>query len=95
MDVNYTNDAWYSLMALVSFIKEKNTGGAGIRWFKRYEQFLEKALADTEKIRVCNNVTFKELDLRCVYFNDWVIAFSIRDDFILIEAVLHKSRIMD
>ncbi|MEO8821134.1 MAG: hypothetical protein ABI267_04835 [Ginsengibacter sp.] len=45
--------------------------------------------------QLCYNATFKKLNLRCVYFNDWLIAFSIDENFILIEAILHKSRITD
>ncbi len=35
------------------------------------------------------------LNLRCIYFNDWIIAFTVHVDFVLIEAILHKSRITD
>jgi hypothetical protein len=35
------------------------------------------------------------LNLLCIYYNDWVIAFSIHSNFILIEALMHKSRISD
>ena len=58
MPISYTNNAWATLTTLVNFIEEKNTEGAGIRWFKRYEQFIEKALINAEQVRLCNNVTF-------------------------------------
>ena len=57
--------------------------------------FLNKTLINPDKIRFCNNATFNKLNLHCIYFNDWVIAFSIHPDYILIEALLHKSRIID
>jgi len=44
---------------------------------------------------LCHKATFKKFNLLCIYFNDWLIAFSIHENFILIEALLHKSRITD
>ena len=79
----------------MNFIESKNTAGAGLRWLERYELFLQSAFINPEKIRHCNNHAFHKLNLRCIYFNDWVIAFSIFENFILIEAILHKSRISD
>ena len=32
---------------------------------------------------------------RCIYYNEWVIAFSVHENTILIEALLHKLRISD
>ena len=95
MHVNYTTDAFSSLIQLVNFIESKNTFGSGLRWLKRFEMFLEKKLHTAEQIKLCNNYTFYQLNLRCIYFNEWLIAFSIHEDTVLIEALLHKSRIRD
>lgn len=95
MQVNYTTNAFAALTNLINFIEAKNTEGAGIRWLERYEKFIIRALTNASRKRLCQNDTFKKLDLRCIYFKDWVIAFSIHDKFILIEALLHRSRITD
>ncbi|GAB2840614.1 hypothetical protein GCM10027043_50060 [Ferruginibacter profundus] len=95
MQINYTKDAFASLLSLINFIESKNTHNAGLRWLSRYEAFLQKTLFKPTQIKHCHNLTFNKLDLRCTYFNDWVIAFSIHKDFVLIEALLHKSRISD
>jgi hypothetical protein len=95
MQVNYTIEAFTSLSALVNFIEANNTPNAGLRWLNRFEDFLSTTLTNSDKITLCNNATFNRLSLRCVYFNDWVVAFSIHTDYILIEALLHKSRIID
>lgn len=95
MQINYTADAFASLISLINFIEEKNTNGAGIRWLGRYENFLSAAFLNTATIKLCRNKTFNRLQLKCIYFNDWVIAFSVSADKILIEALLHKSRISD
>lgn len=93
MQVNYTTDAFASLVQLVNFIESTNTKDAGLRWLSRYELFLQKALLTPHKVRLCNNPTFNQLNLRCIYFNDWIIAFSIAENSILIEVILHKSRL--
>ena len=95
MLINYTTDAFASLVKLLNFIETANTKGAGMRWLDRYEAFLQGRLSNTQHIKLCNNITFYSLNLRCIYFNDWLIAFSIHDNEIWIEAVLHKSRIVD
>ncbi len=83
MQVNYTGEAYNTLFQLVNYIEATNTQGAGIRWLKRYELFLKKSLVLPGKIRLCNNQTFHKLKLHCIYFNDWVIAFSIDSDVVL------------
>jgi hypothetical protein len=95
MEVNYTNEAFASLISLVNFIESKNTVNAGLRWLGRFENFLQEKLSNPTQIKLCHNFTFNKLSLRCIYFNDWVIAFSMHNDFVLVEALLHKSRISD
>lgn len=95
MLINYTIDAFASLISLINFIESQNSEGAGLRWFEKYEKFLDKCFSGVLKKRLCNNATFHKLELHCVYFRDWVIAYSINNEFILIEAFLHKSRIRD
>lgn len=95
MQINYTKNAFATLFQLVNYIEASNTQGAGVRWLNRYESFLEKKLLNPEDVRLCNNSTFNKLELPCIYFNDWLIAFSIHKSSILIEAILHRSRIID
>lgn len=95
MQVKYTLDAFASLTSLINFIESKNTQGAGLRWLEHYEAFLLKTLVNVKRLALCKNPVFKKLHLHCIYFNDWLIAISEHEDFILVEALLHKSRIRD
>lgn len=95
MEINYTNDALASLTSLVTFIEEQNTSGAGLRWLAKFELYLKETLIHHSVINLCNNSTFKDFKLKCIYYNDWLIAFSEDETNILIEAVIHKSRIKD
>ncbi|MCY7309409.1 MAG: hypothetical protein LH619_01405 [Chitinophagaceae bacterium] len=79
MQVNYTMDALASLIQLVNFIESKNTPGAGLRWLDKYEAFLTKQLFNPNQIKLCHNQTFNKLNLRCINYNDWVIAFSVQE----------------
>jgi hypothetical protein len=40
MQVNYTNEAFASLISLINFIESKNTVNAGLRWLGKFENFL-------------------------------------------------------
>jgi hypothetical protein len=95
MLIDYTFSALSSLSDAVNFVESKNTLGAGIRWLDKFESFLIKALTNPAIIKLCNNHTFNDMNLRCVNFNDWVIAFSINGNDVLIEAILHSSRLTD
>jgi hypothetical protein len=95
MKVNYTTYAFASLLQLINFIETKNTAGAGLRWLSKYEVFLQQSLYNPLQRKICQNQTFKKLKLHCLNYKDWIIAFSIHDEHVLIEALLHKSRITD
>jgi hypothetical protein len=95
MQISYTSDAFAALIKLVNFIEDKITQGAGLRWLDRYEAFLNKKLPWPEHVKLCHNQTFNKLKLRCLYFNEWVNAFSYNENAILIEALIHRSRIID
>ena len=95
MQINYTTDAFVSLSGLINFIESTNTKNAGLRWLNKFEAFLHSRLKYPDLIKLCNNQSFQRLNLRCIYFNDWVVAFSLNSDYILIEVILHKSRISD
>lgn len=80
MRIKYTIDAFASLTALINFIENQNTEGAGIRWLDRYEKYLKETFANAAQKRTCANATFRKLNLKCIYYNDWLIAFSIHED---------------
>lgn len=56
---------------------------------------MHQRLIKTAAIKLCNNVTFHRMHLRCINFNDWVIAFSMDGDDVLTQAILHTSRLVD
>lgn len=95
MLINYTTEAFLSLTQLINFIEEKNTSGAGIRWLDKFEAFLTSQLPVSLGIQLRQNKTFRKLQLRCLYYSNWVVAFSVHEDFVLIEALIHKSRIVN
>lgn len=95
MKVEYTAEAFSSLLRLVNFIEETNTNDAGIRWLNKFESFIEKNLPNSATISFCNNESLRRFQLRCIYCADWIIAFSVHNNNILIEAILHKTRIKD
>ena len=95
MQINYTGEAFMALTDVVNYVESLNTLGSGIRWLNRFESFLVSSLTNPSLIKLCNNRTFYNLELRCLNYNDWVIAFSIHDEQIIIEAVIHSSRLVD
>jgi plasmid stabilization system protein ParE len=95
MQINYTADAFDTLLQLLNFIENKNTKGAAVRWLDRYEVFLQTSLLNPSLRKYCHNQTLQKLKLHCLNYNDWTIAYSVHEKYVLIEALLHKSRIVD
>ena len=48
-----------------------------------------------ENIYLSKNKTFEKLKLKCIEFNNWIIAFNVSSKIIKIEVIIHKSRIVD
>ena len=95
MQIKYTISASNSLTNLINFIEKTNTVGSGLRWLNKYELFLLKSLVLYLHPKICNNLSLKELGLNCLYYNEWLIAYSVHQNFILIEVIFHKSRRVD
>jgi hypothetical protein len=94
MEFNYTQDAFATLLSLINFIEERNTPGAGYRWFLQFEKFLKESFNSPDQFSICNNKTFATLNLYCIQYKSWLIAFTVKEE-ISIEVLLHKSRIVD
>ncbi len=62
MQINYTTNAFETLIQLVNFIETTNTEGAGMRWLSRYEIFLQKKLLNPQQIKLCLNSTFNKVN---------------------------------
>lgn len=96
MEIKYTRKAFASLVKLINFIEGRNTRGAGIRWAEKYNAFIKEKFERVDSIKLCNNKSFYIRQLRCIYYNDWVIAFSVESkNTIIIRSLLHKSRLID
>ena len=95
MQIRYSGEAFETLIDIVNYIEAMNTFGAGTRWLEKFEGFINESFKSPAVVKLCNNQTFYELKLRCLNFNDWVIAFSIEADKVHIEAILHSSRLID
>jgi hypothetical protein len=55
---------------------------------KSLRSIFREEIFEQANIRLCNNSTFNKLNLRCIYFNDWLIAFSIHKSSIPFAALL-------
>lgn len=95
MEIEYSEEAYSILMSLVHFTESENIPGAGYRFILRFESFLQRKFQLPKQYRICNNLSLQKLNLCCVYFNNWVIAFTIEEDTVFIESILHISRITD
>ena len=93
MEIKYSAKALVTLVKLINFIEKKNTPGAGLRWAEKYNTFIREKFDRADSIKLCNNKAFYVRQLRCIYYNDWVIAFEYNKDVIVIKALMHRSKI--
>ena len=78
MEINFSDEAITDLQSLLDFVENINTPKAGNHFLLRFEEFIEPKFEVKRAFRLCNNLSLRKLNLCCIYFNNWVIAFTIK-----------------
>jgi hypothetical protein len=77
--------------AISDFVESKNTKGSRARYALKFKSAIEKlALSDVE-YTLCNHPVLAAYKYSCSHFNDWVIAFKIEGDALIVYEIIHGS----
>jgi hypothetical protein len=77
--------------AVADFVESKNTEGSGARFALKFKTAIQKLAMPNVKYSLCNHHVLASLKYSCSHFNDWVIAFKINNDELVVHEIIHGS----
>lgn len=77
--------------SIADFVESKNTQGSGARYALKFKSAIEKLAVSNVKHTLCQHPVLAAFDYSCSHFNDWVIAFRITNNELVVHEVIHSS----
>jgi hypothetical protein len=77
--------------AIADFVESKNTAGSGTRYALKFKAALRKLAQPNVQHPLCNHPVLAAYKYSCSHFADWVIAFRIKDDELIVYEIIHGS----
>lgn len=94
MKVVISRSAQASVKGVIDFIESKNIAGSGQRWAKKLVDYLETLPKSHNVIPLCKYPPFRELELKCVVYNDWVVAFLVTKSKLKVVAFVYGENLV-
>ncbi|MCW3126652.1 MAG: hypothetical protein JWO03_2310 [Bacteroidetes bacterium] len=91
MKVEIKPEAEATLFEIAYFIDCINTDGAGDRWIDRFIAHLYSFAKPNVIYALCNNEELAALGLSCINFNDWIAAFVMDGDTLVVRKIIRGS----
>jgi hypothetical protein len=91
LKVIFTPEAASALYLIADFVESKNTPGSGKRYALKFRKVIEKVAQPNVQYALCNHISLALLKFNCTHYNDWVIAFRIEDDQLVVYQIIHSS----
>jgi hypothetical protein len=77
--------------SIADFVESKNTQGSGARYALKFKSAIEKLAVPNIKHTLCQHPVLAAFDYSCSHFNDWVIAFRITNNELIVHEIIHGS----
>ena len=77
--------------AIADFVESKNIKGSGAKYALKFKSAIEKLAVPNVQYSFCNHAVLAAYKYSCSYFNDWVIAFRIKDEVLVVHEIIHGS----
>jgi hypothetical protein len=90
MKIKLSSEAKQILIELENYVERNNTKGAGKRFIIRFKDKIRKSLS-TANYPICKYPKFAALGFKCIFINDWTIAFENDKDLVVIRIIIHGS----
>ena len=91
MRVVYSEEAIATLFEISDFVDSINTPGAGERWVAKLTASVETYALSNVTFALCNDAYLASLHLSCLNFNDWIIAFSIDAEVLVVHKIIRGN----
>ena len=77
--------------SIADFVESKNTPGSGARFALKFKAAIEKLAVPNVAHTLCHHPVFAAYGYSCSHFNDWVIAFQIQGNELIVHEIVHGS----
>lgn len=77
--------------AIADFVESKNTKGSGARYALRFKTAIQQLALPDVQYSLCNHPVLAAYKYSCSHFNDWVIAFRIENNVLIVYEIIHGS----
>jgi hypothetical protein len=77
--------------AIADFVESKNTKGSGARYAMKFKAAIKKLAVPGIQYSPCNHYVLAAYNYSCTHYNDWVIAFKIKEGNLIVYEVIHGS----
>ena len=84
LTVKITPRALHVIDSIADFVDSKNTKGSGNRFALKFKSAIKKLGRPNVKYTLCNHPILAAFGYSCCHFNDWVIAFKIGKNEIVV-----------
>ncbi|HEY5326380.1 MAG TPA: type II toxin-antitoxin system RelE/ParE family toxin [Mucilaginibacter sp.] len=91
MDVKITPQALSVIDGIEDFVESKNTRGSGARYALKFKSAIEKLALPNVQYSLCSHPVLAAYKYSCSHFNDWVIAFKIKENELIVCEIIHGS----
>ncbi|WP_295674282.1 type II toxin-antitoxin system RelE/ParE family toxin [uncultured Mucilaginibacter sp.] len=91
MIVKITPKALSVIDAIADFVESQNTEGSGARFALKFKTSIEKLARPNVQYSLCDHPVLAAYKYSCRHFNDWVIAFRITENELIVYEIIHGS----
>ncbi|MFA6249182.1 MAG: type II toxin-antitoxin system RelE/ParE family toxin [Mucilaginibacter sp.] len=91
MKVRITPKALEVIDAIAAFVESKNTKGSGARYALKFKAAIIKLAIPNTQYSICDHPVLAAYKYSCSHFNDWVIAFRINNNELIVYEIIHGS----
>jgi len=91
MRVVFRPDAERVLDEVASFLDSINIEGSGELWSERLITHIYTYALPNVTYALCRDEDFAAADLSCINYNDWIIAFKIQDDLLVVHEIIRGN----
>jgi hypothetical protein len=91
LDIKITPKALNVIDAIADFVESKNTEGSGGRYALKFKLAIEKLALPNVEYSLCTHRILAAYKYSCSHFNDWVIAFKVKGNELVVYEIIHGS----
>jgi hypothetical protein len=91
LNIQITPQALSVIDSIADFVESQNTPGSGARYALKFKSAIEKLALPNVQYSLCNHHVLAAYKYSCSHFNDWVIAFRVQGNELIVHEIIHGS----